>query len=359
MEKGLSEGEKLVLLALVEDATRTDAEVAETTGLRETTAGRHRRNLVRDGNLSFANYPAFHQLGCELLAEYFGRTNPAIPLDDRNGLYKAFLARTPQVFDSVAGEGFLMASAAFRDVADMLMLRDQHDDFFEGYPMSKGLLKTALFPFDISHCSYFYNFGPCLKRIFQVDIPDVDARPLERLRRKEPDLSKAEVKFLLALLEMPMATDAKIGVRIGRSRQSVTEMRNELIERGLFVRMAVPTLRSVDFAGLAYVHLRFKPSFSLERKNSLAGEEWWRQSCYTLERNAELFSIYPFGGFREYNSLVSRCIKPFADHGALSEEPEVFVISRENMVDLVDCSFAPLVKRLFAGGIHWKDLSRR
>ncbi len=336
----------MVLFALAENGMRTDSEVAERVGMKESTVGAHRRALVKNGHVRFANYPAFHKLGCEFLVEFFGRTNPAIPLDDKNEVYTRFFDRNPQIFDAVSGEGFLMASAAFTRMADLLTFSERHDIFFEDLPTSKGLLEVAIFPFEISRCSYSYNFAPCLHRILGVGASAPAGRRPKWHKLECPELSKAETKVFLEMLQFPNATDAEIAGRTRRSRQSVTALRNSFLERELFIRTAVPTLNSVEFGAVAYVHLKFKPSVSLEKKNSIAGDDWWRQSCYTLERNSELFTVYPFASFKEYGSLMEEYIGPFERAGVLSQHPEIFVVSSENIVDLVDCAFAPLVKRI-------------
>jgi len=348
MKKQLSQPERMVLFALAEDGMRTDSEVAERVGMKESTVGAHRRSLIKDGHVKIANYPAFHKLGCEFLVEFFGRTNPAIPLDDKNEVYTRFFSRNPQIFDAVSGEGFLMASSAFTKVADLLTFNERHDIFFEHLPTSKGLLEVAIFPFEISRCSYFYNFAPCLHRILDVDVSEPAGRRPKFHKFECPELSKVETKVFLEMLEFPTATDADIASRTRRSRQSVTSLRNSFLERELFIRTAVPTLSSVEFGAVAYVHLRFKPSVTLEKKNSVAGDDWWKQSCYTLERNSEVFAVYPFASFKEYSSLMGEYIGPFDRAGVLAQHPEIFVVSSENIVDLVDCAFAPLVKRILA-----------
>lgn len=346
MKRQLSQSERSVLFALTEDGTRTDSEVAERVGMKESTVGTHRRSLIKNGHIHFVNYPAFHKLGCEFLVEFFGRTNPAIPLDDKNEIYTRFFKRNPQIFDAVSGEGFLMASAAFTKIADLLNFSERHDIFFESLPTSKGLLEAAIFPFEISRCSYLYNFAPCLHRILRVNASDPDGVKPKWHRMESPELSKMEAQALLEMLEFPNATDAEIASRTRRSRQSVTAVRNAFIEQGLLVRTAVPTLTSVEFGAVAYVHLKFKPATTLEKKNSIAGDDWWKQSCYTLERNSELFAVYPFASFKEYSSLMGEYIGPFERSGVLAQHPEIFVVSTENLVDLVDCAFAPLVKRI-------------
>ena len=346
MRQQLSGPKRLVLFALVEEGSRTDAEVAERTGMKETTVGLHRRELLREGHMEYVNFPAFEKLGCEMLVEFYGNTNPAISADIKIKAYKDFFGTTPQVFDAISGVGFVRASSAMVNVAELVEFRDKHDAFFENARSSKAALMSTIFPFDVSRCSYVYNFGPFLHRVLKLDLSEPKGRPMERRMREKASLSKAEARTLVEILRSPMATDAELGKSIHRSRQSVTDMRNDFLEQGLYTRTVVPTLISAEFGPTAYVRLKFRPAAKFETKMSAAGDDWWRQSCYTLERDSEILGIYPFADFAEYKALMNKFIGPFQQAGLLAEEPEIITVSRENTVDLVDCSFAPLVNKL-------------
>ncbi|OGS42783.1 MAG: hypothetical protein A3K67_01745 [Euryarchaeota archaeon RBG_16_62_10] len=346
MGSRLNKGERLVLFALAEDGNRTDAQVADRVGLKESTARMHRKRLMGEGHVAFVNFPSLHKLGFELIAQFFGHTNPAVTIEDRNCTYREFFRRNPSVFDSVAGESFMMASAAFSDISEFLMFVERRDSFFEDIPWSASFLRTAVFPFDISRCAYLYNFAPCLDRILGLGMRDIRAVSPKPLRRGAPELSKTEAKAFVEMIRSPNATDAEIASRIGRSRQTATEMRNSFLSRGLYTRVAVPTLRSEEFGALAYVHLSFRSGATYERKVRVAGDGWWRHSCYTLERNAELFGVYPFSGFKEYSQLMHSFVGPFQEEGLVASDPEIFVVSHDNLVDLADCEFAPLIGRV-------------
>jgi len=342
----LSLPKRQVLFALAEDGSRTDAEVAERTGMKETTVGLHRRELLKEGHMAHVNFPSFEKLGCEMLVEFYGNTNPAVPADVKINAYRTFFKGVPQVYDAVSGVGFIRASSAMVSVSELTQFQDRHDAFFSDAPSTKATLFSTVFPFDISRCSYVYNFGPFLHRVFKLELPAPMSRPLEGKKVEDVTMSKAEARTFAEIIRSPTATDSEIGQVIHRSRQSVTDMRNCFLEQGLYARTVVPTLISAEFGPTAHVRLKFKPSAGFERKMSVGGDDWWTQSCYTLERDSELFGIYPFADFAEYRSLMNRFIGPFQQAGLLAAEPEIVTVSRENTVDLVECSFVPLVNRL-------------
>lgn len=341
----LSKPERLVMFALSEDAARTNADVAERVDMKESTVALHRRNLLKNGHMYFAYLPSLHKLGFEMLAEFFTVINPAIPKESKNDTYKEFFRRNPEVFDAVSGEGFLMASGAFTDVSNLLHFLDRYEEFFGGIHWSRRRINAAVFPFDISRCCFVYNYGPSLNRIMDLGITDSKSRPLERLRRERAAPSKSEARVMAEIIESPARTDSEIARRLRRSRQRIAEIRNDLTTRGLITRVMIPTMISEEFGAIAYVRLRFKPGATLDKKLSIAGEDWHRQSLYTLERDSELFAIYLFSGFREYSTLMNKCIGPFQDAGLFSEEPDMFVIPMGTAVDLVSGSFSPIIRR--------------
>ena len=100
------------------------------------------------------------------------------------------------------------------------------------------------------------------------------------------------------------------------------------------------------FGTIAYVNLKFKHGTTLEKKIAAAGNDWWRQACYLLERNTDLFAIYSFTNFKEYSKLINAYIGPFQNAGMVIELPKIFVLSMENVIDIVDSRFGPLVRHL-------------
>jgi len=352
MERRLSRQEKLVLFALTEDATRTDSELADRIRMKQPTVGRHRRNLQKNGHVYFVNFPSFHKLGLEFIAEIFSSINPVVPWQRKNDILHDLLRKNPEFFDANCSEGFFMASGAFRNISDFLLFKENFKAFFDSLKWSTGEFQYAIFPFDISRCGYMYNFAPCLHRIFGLDLPQPSCRPLERLRREQMQMSKSEARILVELVENPDASDEEIGKKIRRSRQCITETRNRFIEDGLMTRIAVPTLISDDFGAIAYVHMRFSPDVTFEKKIEVASPAWWEQSIYTLERNSEVFAVYLFSGFKEYSTLISDFLSPFQESGLLLSDPEVFVVPTENADDIIDSSFGHLVRRILTSGFQ-------
>ena len=151
MERPFRESEKLVILGLTQDANLTDASLARRFSMKESTVSSIRRRLMDSRQIYFANVPSFHKLGCEMFVQLYGSTNPAVPKDVKDVSHLAFLDETPEIFDSVSGEGFIMMSGVFRNFSDYLEALDRYDKHFMGVRTAeKADLRSVFFPLETS-----------------------------------------------------------------------------------------------------------------------------------------------------------------------------------------------------------------
>lgn len=342
----LTAGERKVLFAFVEEARRTDAEVAERTGLNESTVRSCRQNLIRDGHLRFVNFPAFHKFGCNLIVSHFGNTSLVSSWEAKNEAYKTFFRMNPQIIDAISSSDFVAFLGVFRGLSDFLLFLDRHNVLFKGEKMFQAPIQPALFPIEISRWPIGYNFAPCLQRILGLDFADPAARMPQVLDGRTVKLSKVERETFIAAISEPNATDARIAQTVGRSRARVTELTNRFAKEGLWEHVGVATMISPEFGATAYVHLKFYPGISFKRKSSVAGDDWWRQSCLIYHRDSEVAAAFPFIDLKECMSLIKQFIGPFKSEEMLAREPFVRVVLEENSIDLVDGAFAPLMRGL-------------
>ena len=338
--------EKKVLFAFVEEAKRTDAEVAERTGLKESTVRSCRQNLVKDGHLRFVNFPAFHKFGCNLVASHFGDTSLVASFEAKNEAYKTFFRMNPQVVEAVSSSDLIAFLGFFRGLSDFLQFWDRHNSFFKDEKILQAPIEPALFPIEISRWPIGYNFAPCFQRILGLDLLDPVARPPQVLDGQSVSLSKVERETFIAAISEPNATDARIAQVVGRSRARVTELTNRFAKEGLWEHVGHATMLSPEFGATAFVHLRFYPDVSFKKKSSVAGDDWWRQSTLTYHRDSEVVAVYPFIDLKECMSLLKQFIGPFKSEEMLAREPFVRVDMEDTSIDLVDSAFAPLMRQL-------------
>ena len=338
--------EKKVLFAFVEEAKRTDAEVAERTGLKESTVRSCRQNLVNDGHLRFVNFPAFHKFGCNLAVSHFGDTSLATSFETKNEAYRTFFRMNPHVVEAVTSSDFIAFLGIFRGLSDYLLFWDRHNRFFKDGNILQAPIEPALFPIEISRWPIDYNFAPCFQRILGLDFQDPIARMPQVLDGQCVRLSKVERETFIAAISEPNATDAHIAQTVGRSRARVTELTNRFTKEGLWEHVGLAAMLSPEFGATAFVHLRFHPDVSFKKKSLVAGDDWWRQSTLTYHRDSEVAAVYPFIDLKECMSLLKQFIGPFKSEEMLAREPFVRVVQEETSIDLIDSAFAPLMRQL-------------
>jgi len=353
MERPFRESEKLVIFGLTQDAHLTDSSLARRFGMKESTVSSIRRRLMDSRNIYFANVPSFHKLGCELFVQLYGSTNPAVPKDIKDSSHLAFLDQTPEVFDSVSGEGFIMMSGVFRSFSDYLQALDRYERHFLGVRAAeKADLRSVFFPLAISQLRYTYNFAPGLHRIFNLDVPKPQPDFPAKHEVELADLSLMEKKCLVYLAEYPHSTDAQIAQLLGRSRQTVTNIRKRLERMGMFTRVCIPLLFTWNIDLMAFVHLGFRPDLDPEVRAGLSREDWIGLSWYTMERDSEAYTCYMFRDYRDYVSEMQRMMKPLMDSKALRADPHIALVSTAAAKELRDCHFAPAVRKFIGLGLE-------
>ena len=325
IQESMTRHEKLVLFALTEDATRTDAAVAERVGMRESTAGENRRKLLSRGHLVLVNVPAYHKLGFEFAADVHMYSNPSIQKQVSSSAYDVFFANHPRIFDAFAGDGYLGCLGVFEDYTALLSFLDDLGTFLRKNGVRSNNVSHSVFPFDTTRCTLNYNFAPSLNRIWDLDQADVEPAPFGTHRREKMELTPREARLFSELISFPTKSDRDIASSFRRSRASITEMRNRLVKKGLYSRCAMPSINSLAFDRLMHVYLDFEEPISLSEKNSIAGPDWWHQAIAVLDKSTEIIASYPLKDLQDSHFILSEYIQPFYSAGVLAKEPGIFV----------------------------------
>lgn len=346
MERPFRESEKLVIFGLAQDAHLTDSALARRFGMKESTVSSIRRRLMDSRNIYFANVPSFHKLGCEMFVQLYGSTNPAVPKEVKDLSHLSYFDETPEIFDSVSSESFIMMSAVFKKFSDYIEAIDRYERHFMGARAAeKADLRPVFFPLDISKICYSYNFAPGLHRIFDLDVPKPEPRRPELLKVEEVQLSPVEARTLAYLAEYPHSTDAQISQLLGKSRQTVTNIRKRLERKGMYTRTCIPLLYTWNIELIAFVHLRFRPDLDREARAALSKNDWIDLSWYTLERDGEAYTAYMFKDYRDYVHEMQRMMKPLLESHVLRGDPQISLVSTVTAKELRDCHFAPMVRK--------------
>lgn len=325
IKDALTKHEKLVLFALTEDATRTDAMVAERVGMRESTAGENRRKLLGRGHLVFFNVPAYHKLGFEFAADIHMYSNPSLKKQVPASAYGAFFANHPRIFDAFSGDGYLGCTGIFESYTVLSEFLDNLSLFLVRNDVCPVNLSHSVFPFETTRCMLEYNYAPSLNRIWELGQSDVEPASFELRRRDKVELTPREARLFSEIISFPTKSDRDIAASFRRSRASITEMRNRLMKKGLYTRLATPSMNSLAFDRLMQVYLKFDRPVSFDEKASIAGPGWWHQAIAVFEKSSEVIASYPLKDLQDSHYILSNYIQPFYSGGVLAEEPRIYV----------------------------------
>ena len=341
--------EMKVILGLVEDADRTDAEIADVYGMNKGTVAAVRRRLVDSGAVTFVNVPSFNKLGCELMAFHSGAMDPAVEADSKTNNYLEFCDSSPNVFHGVVGGGHVSLHAVFRDVTELETFLQGHNKFFSGTRRpSKAKLDTIMFPYRITRGTYRMNFAPTVHRFFEIDTPAPKARPSTSEEITEPDLSENERNTLLELVASPLSSDRQLASKVGLSRQAVTRIRRVLFEEGYLSKVCVPNLYKWGFELYVVSHAKFSMDMRWDIRIKSQPSETSDLPFFSLSKADEAVTNHMVSRYQEYTNGLENLLAWFHKMKAFDESPRITVFSLERSTELRSFDFLPALRRLLS-----------
>jgi hypothetical protein len=342
--------EKLVIFSLVEDAARTDAEVAELNNMNVGTVASVRRRMVDAGAVYYINVPSFHKLGCEMMAFSQGTLDPAVSSDIKTSDYMEFCSSSPQIFDAIIGMQSLVFLSVLRNAAELEDLIQRHNRFFSGgKKVSKAKLSTVSFPYELSRGTYTTNFAPLVHRFFGLDRPRPEPHSRVSVEVASMDLSENEQEVLMALVEHPAEPDRKIASFAGLSRQTVTRIRHKLQEEKYYTPICVPRLYRWGFEIFSVVHVRFTADFAWSEKFEQQPTEPTEYSFFSLMKPDEAIANHMLSTFHDYTSGLEAGLAWYHKERAFESKPEMTLMSLEHCVEMKTFEFGPALRHLLTG----------
>lgn len=341
------ESEMHVILGLCEDATRTDAQIADLYKLKKGTVASIRRRLLDAGAISFVNVPAFNKLGCEMIGFHLGSAEPTERADTRANHYMEFTSKNPQVFEGIIGGSAVVMYTALKSATEFDAFVQGHNRFFTGTKReSKAKLTSSVFPFGLSKGAFIPNFAPIVHRFFQLDVPPPECELPDSADVETPDLSETERMTLVSLVENPKSSDREIASMVGLSRQAITRIRNNLVEDGVYTPICVPRLYKWGFEICAVVHPKFNMELPWEKRIRTQPRECIDMSYYTLSKPDEAVANYIFAKYSDYSDQVEGLLAWYHKAKAFDEKPDITLFPLERCTELRTFEFGPAVRHL-------------
>lgn len=336
-----------VILGLVEDADRTDAEIADVYGMNKGTVASVRRRLLDAGAVYFVNVPSFNKLGCELMAYHMGTTDPGVSSDTKANNYIEFCDGSPNIIYGMVGGGHVLLYTVFKDATEFETFMQSHNRHFSsGRRVSKAKLETALFPYGMTKANYVTNFAPIVHRFFQPDVPAPEASPLTTEAISEPDLSENEENTLVELVANPLFSDRQLASKVKLSRQAVTRIRRKLFEEGYLTRVCIPRLYKWGFEICTVAHSKFSMDLRWDIRLKSQPKEVSDYSFFTLSKADESVTIHMVSKYQEYAESLESTLGWYHKMRVFDESPRITVFSLDRTTELRSFDFLPAVRNL-------------
>lgn len=342
--------EMLVMTGLVEDAARTDADIAELYGLNKGTVASVRRRLEDAGAISYANVPAFNKLGCEMMGFHMGTTDPAVPAHTKASAYVGYTDLCPQAFNVIIGGNNILFQTALRNVTELERIVETHNKYFSGSRRaSRAKIQDIFFPYPISKGLYTLNYAPLVHRYFKIDSQPPKPRSLASMAIETPDLSENEKRALIAMVEGPRLSDREIAASMKLSRQAVTRIRNKLLDDGLYVPVCIPNLYKWGFELLAVAHGRFTMELSWDKRVRTEPREVLDLAVFGLTKPSESVACYMISKFQEYAENLDQILSWYHKMQVFDEKPDIQLYVLERSTEIRTFDFGPAVRNLLLG----------
>jgi DNA-binding Lrp family transcriptional regulator len=339
----------LVILALTEDAGRTDSEIADLSGLKSGTVSSIRRRLVESGAISFVVVPQLSKLGCEIIGFHRGPTNPGVDSGTKAREYMNFTRGSPQVFFAMKGGNQVVFYTALKNIAEYDGFVQNHVRFFGGEKSRlKAKLSNSLFPCSLTRLTAVPRFAHIVHTHFGLDVPPPEVRYPEMASVETPDFTPAERKTLMAVVENPTSSDRTVASIVKLSRQAVTRIRNKLYDEGILTTVCIPHLQSWGFEIYLVGHPRYNMEIPWEKRLRSQPGEVNNLSFFTLSKADEGVGNYMTAKFSTYTDKSSEIMMWYHRHGLFDEELELLLFPLERTVCLRNFDFGPAVRSLLA-----------
>ena len=342
--------EKLVIMSLVEDATRTDAEIAELNGMNAGTVAAVRRRLLDAGALFFVNIPSFNKLGCEMIAFHHGALDPAVPFDAKSADYMRYCSSSPQTFDAIISTKSVLFYSVLRNVTELEEYLSHHNRFFSGENRrSKARVTTATFPYAVTKGTYALNYAPTVSLFLELEGPEPKPREPTSVEVTSADLTENEKQVLMALVENPNSPDRETAVKSGVSRQSVTRIRRKMEEEGYLTLVCVPRLYRWGFEIYSAIHAHFSSDFAYSDLMDKQPQGPLGYSFFSLFKADEAVVNYMTANFQDYSRDLDEAMAWYHERKAFEKEPAITMLPLEHCIELKTHDFAPALRNLLDG----------
>lgn len=345
-EGELSKTDKLALWGLVQFPEMPGKAVAEKLGLKPSTFSQAKKRLTERGYYTTVRVPMLHSLGYELLYLTSGRLNPLVPFETRLAVDMELNGRIGENVYAVTDHSQAVSIALSRSYVDFQVNKENTEMAYSQMGLIEGgSFSYALFPFKLSRVLKYFEFGPLLQQVFNIETEE-QSLPFIDSRAGNIKLTRVEKKVYYGLIKCPELSDAGLSAVLKVSRNTVAKCRKKFAQEGLMKTIRIPDLKKIGFEIFAYSHAKFNPSATLSTREK--GIELVKKEpsfVFAVSSNMESAQLAVARNFEEYQRVRSELIRFYRKHDFLLHEPEMLLFSIPTMKVLKNHEYSSLVKK--------------
>jgi hypothetical protein len=364
--KPLTETEKLALLGLTIYPQLSDKEVAQRLSMLYSTLASAKARLLKRGYLEEYVLPIFPKLGFELMATVYTDFNPAITVEERVAITRKMVEVYPEMVLSLgeAHRGFSLSVA--QNVTRIMRISLQRVRLFADLNLLEIELPIeVLLPFELSIFHRYFNMAPLLSRWFK-GTSSVDPYAEFGISRSEimgndsvlevvvdrnenaEDLSKTEKEILYYLVKYPFMSSAKLSGRAPYSRQTISKVKDSLIQGGFIRMQRIPDLSVLGFSMLTLYHARIDPKRPLDGPTCKSHEILQDETVFLVSRPTELLMLAVYEDYGHYNRGMGAFTQCLKSNGYASKIPNIRSHSLQHAIWIKKFQYHDLIKDTFS-----------
>ena len=330
----LTDNEKLIFYGLVKYPLLTDQQLSQKLGIKRSTVTAAKNKLKKQGFYSAYAIPNFGAIGCELMCILSGKA-PIETFEARkkSGIIKK-IADSPEVIFNIGTDKEFLSIIISKNFVETKELLDHISLVYE--QNNNEMPIPAYFPFAMSSILNFFDYSLLLKSLFGLNIKEEDGQ----IKQVKRELTNNEKIILYALARYPDLADTEIAAKTKISRQTVSQIKNSLINDNFLKIANIPDVRKLDCELIAYSHGKI---FNIKKLDIQQKISYLVFGVYTKREGSAIFIFEDYAKHKmQYDKLISLLKKEQLIIG----EPtmHLFPISH---IKFQKIDFAPLVKKIF------------
>ncbi len=354
--KGLSINEKRVLYAITQFSSALDKDLYSVLDMKKSTFSAIKRRLYKRGFFRIMRVPTLSKLGMELLFTVYTVLNRNTSINQRLTEIKSYFDKTPEIayVISEANRAFLLLTtqnySKYDKIAEYVSSRYHRMGYFDPSFSEKGF-NTSIFPFKNSEIYSLFHYGPFLKRLFKLQPLEGEdnlmQEPLEYFRdTKKAELSTAEGKVLVGLIDYPQLPDQALAEKINLSRNTVAKARKRLFDEMIVTDRVIPDITKLDLEIMILAHFFFNPERSeQERKEAAQIAQKEITPFVHIQKGQEGIMLAAFSSYAEYQKIFSNSVLDiYTQSQYIQREPKTFVYSAPSMTFVKDFTFKGIIE---------------